>query len=203
MKSVILDFKILNKSNITPEEFLFLYYISDVDNEYNNRLNCVINIKELEAKRFIKINPDDSSIELRQLAIDLIDFLTVEIENDGEVSKKVVKKSSRAINQELENNVVLFRDKWKGLKAGSMGSLKACKDKLYRWMKENPEYSMDQILKAADTYLNTFTNNYDFLQRADYFIFKQENHKEESSRLSAFIDEIDNSNNDDWTTSLN
>jgi hypothetical protein len=201
MESLIINFKILQNQDITPEELLFLYYLYTKDDGSMLKIN--VSIQELQEKQFLKIiNEEETNyIELRQKAIDLIDLLTIEI-NITNTGVKTIKKSKRAINQELENNLELFRNKWKGLKAGSMGSPKSCREKLYRWMSENPNYTIDKILKAADMYLASLSGDYRFLQRADYFIFKQENHREESSRLSAFIDEVDTFTTEDWTSNL-
>jgi len=81
-----------------------------------------------------------------------------------------------------------------------MGSLSTCKEKMKRWMRENPTYSPKQILNAADIYINSLNDN-TYLQQADYFIYKKDG-KEESSRLSAFIDEIDTKVTDNWTSVL-
>jgi len=68
---------------------------------------------------------------------------------------------------------------------------------------ENPEYTFEQILNASELYINTEGRNTRYLQRADYFIFKQDVHKGEASRLSAFIDELDEiPTNGDWTSTL-
>ena len=66
-------------------------------------------------------------------------------------------------------------------------------------MSENPNYSKDDILKAARIYIKSL-DNYQYLQQADYFIFKKDG-KDENSRLSAFIDEHE-PNNTDWTVKL-
>jgi|TARA_R110000851_G_scaffold41665_1_gene104382 hypothetical protein len=86
-----------------------------------------------------------------------------------------------------------------------MGDPKSCKQKLTRWMKENPEYSFDQVLEAVDLYLATEGANTTYLQNAQYFIFKQNAQREESSRLSAFIDELGNKSiiQGDWTSNIN
>lgn len=70
-------------------------------------------------------------------------------------------------------------------------------------MKENPEYSFDDILNAAKLYVKEFYSNATYLQNAEYFIFKQNSQKEESSRLSAYIDEINVEDNKDWTSQIN
>ena len=86
-----------------------------------------------------------------------------------------------------------------------MGSPKACKQKLTRWLLENPDYSFDDVLEAADLYLKTEGLNTRFLQNAEYFIFKQNVNREESSRLSAYVDELGNPNieTSDWTSKIN
>jgi len=199
-KSLVLNFDILKAFNISVEEFLFLYSISEKSIINTNN----IDLEKLQQQQLIKIIKADEKIYiLREKAIELIEFLTIEIEGSIESNKKTIKKSERAINKDIRGRLPEFRDKWKGLKPGSMGSIKSCEMKLTRWMKENPKYSFDDILRAATIYLEGLNGDYRFLQRADYFIFKQENNREESSRLSAFIDEIDMKANEDWTTNLN
>lgn len=196
-KSLIIDFKLLNKLEISYTSFLFLY------NLYRNETIFNIDISEqdidnLEKKKYIKIISSNKA-QLRNSAIELIELLLIEVENQVN-KKKSIKKSDRLILKDIEDNLNEYRGKWKGLKPGSMGSLKACRDKLFRWLKENPEYTMKDVLRAADIYINSI-NNITYLQQADYFIFKQANNREESSRLSAFIDEgelID----DNWTNTL-
>ena len=200
-KSLVLNFEVLTNFNISVEEFLFLYNISENKPLYKEN----IDLEKLQKQQLIKIVTEDEEIKyfLREKSIQLIEFLTIEMEDSLESSEKNIKKSNRVINQEIAGRIEEFRNKWKGLKSGSMGSQKSCQLKLLRWMKENPNYTFDDILKAANIYLESLNGDYRFLQRADYFIFKQENNREESSRLSAFVDEIGLTNNDDWTTNLN
>ena len=198
-KSLILDFIVLKEQNITIEEFLKLYSI--YSNEIIYLVEDMIDLEKLEENLFIK--QIENKIYLREKAIKLIEFLSIETDLSFNTDKKEIKKSKRAIDSLLDERVDEFRNKWQGLKPGSMGSKKACKEKLNRWMKENPEYSYEDILKAADLYLATEGANIRFLQRADYFIFKQDTYKDEMSRLSAFIDELGNNNVQDWTTNLN
>ena len=197
-KSLIINLEVLKEHDLDIEEFLKLYSI------YSKQTIMLvpegIDLNKLEKNLFIKIV--NNEIYLREKAIDLIEFLTIETELSFATKKKKINKSKRVILSEIDDRIGEFRNKWKGLKPGSMGSLKACKDKLKRWMKENPEYSFEDILKAADLYLTTEGADVRYLQRADYFIFKQDTHKDEMSRLSAFIDEIDEPHNSDWTTNL-
>jgi hypothetical protein len=199
-RSLVLNFEVLRTFNISVEEFLFLYNISEEKTDVNI-LN--VDLDKLQREQLIKIIKEEKEIYiLREKSIELIEFLTIEIESSFTNSKKTVKKSDRAINEDIGKRLESFRAKWKGLRPGSMGSQKSCKIKLTRWMKENPEYSFDDILSAADIYIESLDGSYKFLQRADYFIFKQENNREESSRLSAYVDEIGVTNSNDWTTNL-
>ena len=190
----ILDFGVLAEQNLSIEEFITIIHLKN-DILYNN---SPIHLKQLEEKQFIKILSDEKII-LREKGKLLIELIS--IDKIGSVSnKKEIKKSQRLLLSEVNSFIVEFRDKWKGLKVGSMGSLSSCKMKMMKWMEENPEYTPQQILKAADIYINSL-NNYTYLQQADYFIYKKEG-LAEHSRLSAFIDEIDIAVDDDWTTSL-
>ena len=192
MNAYILDYDILAEHNLSINEFIFIL------SHYRNDDNIDISLKilnSLQDKQFIKISTDEKTIILREKSKLLIEFLQIEgIESVK--NKKVVKKSSRVISSELNEFIKEYRSLWKGLKPGSMGSENNCRDKLYKWMTENPGYSKEDILKAAKIYLNTL-DNYKYLQAADYFILKDGN-----SRLSAFIDEIEVAK-DDWTTNLN
>ena len=197
-KSLILDFKVLEEQHITVIDLLHLYNI------YNDKMITFygdVDMDKLEKNLFIKKIED--KIYLREKAKKLIEFLSIETVGSFNTEKKRKTKSKRVILSVVDDKADEFRNKWRGLKPGSMGSLKACKEKLSRWMKENPEYSFEDILKAADLYLATEGANLRYLQRADYFIFKQDAHRGEMSRLSAFIDDIDETGSDDWTSNLN
>lgn len=190
----ILDFSILAEQNLFIEEFITIIHLKE-GIVYNNSPR---HLKSLEEKQFIKIISDEKIIlrEKGKLFIELISIEKLSSVKD----KKQIKKSDRLLENEVNTFIEEFRNKWKGLKPGSMGSLSACKDKMKRWMFENPNYSKDQILKAAEIYIHSL-NNYNYLQQADYFIYKKDAHGE-SSRLSAFIDEIDNVHTEDWTSTL-
>ena len=125
---------------------------------------------------------------------------------DAEIIREEVKvhihKSTRTIEEIVSSRVKEFRAIWSGLKPGSMGDPKACKVKLIKWMKENPEYDFDEILDASRAYIGSL-DNYNYLQRADYFIYKQESNKTNVSRLSSFIGEKgEDTDTGDWTTNL-
>lgn len=201
-KSQVIDFTILEQLQISIKDYLYLAWFQNPDRYASLELNLsqhdLTNLKE---QNYIKVDSSET-VHLRQEAIDLIEYLKIDSFEKFE-APKIIKKSKRKISAEVVDRIDEYRNRWKGRKAGSMGSRQSCIDKLSRWMTTNPEYTFDQILKAADIYLDTEGRNITYLQRADYFIYKQENNKEESSRLSAFIDEIDTNVEADWTSTLN
>lgn len=192
-EAFILDLNFLKEQNITPEEFLLLIHLknNNIGNLFEDQFH------ELEEKQFVKII--NQEIILREKSKLLLDFLSIESSYSNYKEKKIIKKSNRVINEGFDEFIEEYRNLWKGLKVGSMGSPMACKDKMLRWMGENPNYSKEDIIKAAKIYINSL-NNYQYLQAAHYFIYKKDG-KEEDSRLSAFIEEkeVDNT---DWTTKL-
>ena len=193
-EAFILDLNFLKEQNLSVIEFVVLLQLSDVETNITFD-NIVLN--ELQDKQFIKLI--DKEVIIREKSKLLIDFLSIESSYSDYKNKKITKKSNRVINEGFDEFIEEYRNLWKGLKVGSMGSPIACKEKMERWMKENPNYSKEDILKAARIYINSL-NNYQYLQAAHYFIYKKDG-KEEDSRLSAFIEEkeIDNT---DWTTKL-
>lgn len=185
-KNLIINFDLLSKNNITLEEFLFLYKLY-INRHYNDN---TINKKKLEQKILIKIFNDEINILLKRGK----ELIESQLENNE-------KPDDSYSYDEIDKFVETYRQKWKGMGTGLMGSPKACKDKLTTWLEENPQYTFDDILMAVDMYLRS-VNNPKYIQRADYFISKIEN-KVQHSRLSAFIEEIDNYTDENWTNELN
>lgn len=197
-EAFILDLNFLKEQNLSVVEFITLLELNKVktDLTLDNNVLC-----DLQEKQFIKMFKDGNELVtiIREKSKLLIDFLSIESSHSDYKSKKIIKKSNRVINEGFDEFIEEYRNIWKGLKLGAMGSPGACKEKMLRWMGENPNYSKEDILKAAKIYINSL-NNYQYLQAAHYFIYKKDG-KEEDSRLSAFIEEkeVDNT---DWTTRL-
>ena len=193
MEAFILDLNFLKEQNIKPQDFLLLIQL----NNGEEGSDFYEDFESLQDKGFIKLIGENFII--REKGKLLLDFLSIESNYSDYKNKKIIKKSNRVINEGFDEFIEEYRNLWKGLKVGSMGSPMACKEKMLRWMGENPNYSKEDILKAAKIYINSL-NNYQYLQAAHYFIYKKDG-KEEDSRLSAFIEEkeVDNT---DWTTKL-
>ena len=197
-EAFILDLNFLKEQNLSVIEFITLLQLNEIDTGLQLDLGV---LHDLQEKQFVKLFIDKFGTTqiLREKGKLLIDFLSIESNYSNYKEKKVVKKSNRVINEGFDEFIEEYRKLWKGLKPGSMGSENACKEKMLRWMGENPNYTKEDILKAAKIYINSL-NNYQYLQAAHYFIYKKDG-KEEDSRLSAFIEEkeVDNT---DWTVKL-
>ena len=197
-EAFILDLNFLKEQNLSVIEFITLLQLNEIDTSLQLDLDILHNLQE---KQFVKLIIDKFGTKtiIREKSKLLLDFLSIESSYSDYKSKKVVKKSTRTISEGFDEFIEEYRKLWKGLKLGSMGSPGACKEKMLRWMGENPNYNKEDILKAAKIYINSL-NNYQYLQAAHYFIYKKDG-KEEDSRLSAFIEEkeVDNT---DWTVKL-
>lgn len=193
----IVDIKILNENDLDINQFLALAKIYlNLDIKDINHLHYT---EYLQEKNYIKLINNETII-IREKTVKLFKILqNFELKFKRFEDKKIV-KSDLALKYEVDSFIDEYRAKWKGLKPGSMGSLSSCKEKMLRWCKLNPLYTKEDILKAVDIYLKS-VNDLKYVQRADYFIYKQEG-KEESSRLSSFIDETDNYSDDDWTSKI-
>ena len=197
-EAFILDLNFLKEQNLSVIEFITLLQLNEIDTGLQLDLDILHNLQE---KQFVKLIIDKfgTNTIIREKGKLLLDFLSIESSHSNYKEKKIIKKSNRVINEGFDEFIEEYRKLWKGLKPGSMGSENACKEKMLGWMGENPNYTKEDILKAAKIYINSL-NNYQYLQAAHYFIYKKDG-KEEDSRLSAFIEEkeVDNT---DWTTKL-
>ena len=197
-EAFILDLNFLKEQNLSVIEFITLLQLNEIDTGLQLDLGV---LHDLQEKQFVKLIIDKfgTNTIIREKSKLLLDFLSIESSHSNYKEKKIIKKSNRVINEGFDEFIEEYRNLWKGLKVGSMGSPMACKEKMLRWMGENPNYTKEDILKAAKIYINSL-NNYQYLQAAHYFIYKKDG-KEEDSRLSAFIEEkeVDNT---DWTVKL-
>lgn len=189
-KYLLINEKILDKNDIDVDDIIYLYKNYNKKVALKNTLSNFQFIDKLNSKSLLTyIVKDDIIIPtLTKSAVDLLKTLMIEVNDNNHISNvdEVAKK---------------LRLKWKGLKAGSMGSPEAIVEKLNKWMMANPQYTPEQIYKAADLYLSKEGSNIKYLQRADYFVYKTENGIT-NSRLSAYIDEIDDFEEDGWTNEL-
>src|SRR5690606_24995064 len=167
----------------------FLLYDLVKNNKPLNFGYSIDHLINLQDKKLVKItNWDNAGGEVRQAGIDLINEIDVLTRNIPTVKKK-------DISNEISEWIEEFRNLFKGTKVGAKGDKKSCLEKMIRFFETYPEYAdKNLIFKATENYIRSeaVNNNYKYLQRADYFIFKKTD-KEDTSRLAAFCDEVNDS----------
>lgn len=200
MDKIILNFKLLEVNNISINEFLCLLKIyfsnDDVDINYEDLYH---NYQSLENKKYIKITieivEDEKRIKytLREKAKLILETSFNDYDKVSITKKRNV--SDKYIDRLVSDKVKDYRQLFKATnKRGAIGSPEGCKSKLKRWMKNNPEYTFDDILKATKLYIQELNGDYRFLQQADYFIYKKGGGRDELSRLSTYVEEVGDAN---------
>lgn len=182
MNKYILDFDKLKKNHLSIGEFKILIDLYEGSNKQT------IADKYIEHKGFIKIIDKNTTI-LREKGKQFIESCIYK-EHQEELDIKLQSFADKYLvnkKDNFEDFIKEYRNIWKGLKIGSQGNAKSCSEKMQRWMKENPNYSQDDIIRAANTYINSL-DDFKYLQKADYFIYKKDKFGE-TSRLSDYIDE--------------
>ena len=99
----------------------------------------------------------------------------------------------------VSENIDQYRQVWKGLFTGSMGTPSACIDKITEWLINNPNYSFDNVVTAASYWIEQKSKEVDnpmIIGQADYFIYKKVDGVV-TSRLSSIIDEALNNYTDE------
>lgn len=180
----------ITKEGINVSSFFILYEkYRDVDVGMHI---SIYNLEVLESKKLIKITNDIFlHFELRQLGIDIVEKL-IGIEYEDIRPVKAVNKGS--VEEFIKEWVDEYRILFKGLKSGSMGDKNACVTKFVKFYETYPEFAnKDIILAATKKYINVegMNRNYMYLQKAHYFIFKQESGKNtEVSNLASYCEEV-------------
>lgn len=122
----------------------------------------------------------------KHIRITNYDSVPLEVTLRGELRNVKVEIQSSFIEE--------YRKLFKGKKMGSMGTLGSVKKNMEKFMKEYPKYSKETILKATEAYIKDCSKNgYQYLQQADYFIFKAQDYTRTNftSRLLQWCEEIE------------
>lgn len=186
MIETIIEF--CNEYNISPNAFMTLYVLV---HEHSN-LALEVYPEELS---FVQEDLVKNSLAIdRKTYLEPTDKgkrLIADFDARGE-KKKGRKQADEelAVNQ-IEKFVDEYRKLFRGLRAGAMGDRNGCISKFVQFKKEYPEFfNRDRILAATKLYIDSL-NDYQYLQQADYFIYKQDQNKGRSSRLASFCEEVD------------
>jgi len=100
--------------------------------------------------------------------------------------------STYTVESDVLNNLDNYRKLFKGVntRPGMQGDKNECYKKLVRWLYNNPEYTMQDIINKTSQYINKKQSIGEelFIQQADYLVYKIVN-SEEKSTLATIIDE--------------
>jgi len=155
MKFTIEEFK---KLELNPESFVLLYAIVNKDKEVEKIVTLKGDIhataRNLEQKGYIKIMEDNSWI----------------------LRKKALSLQTQTLEKRAQNLLESFRGKFPlGSNSGGYryrGDKQGCLVKLKKFIKDNPQWTDGEILKATENYISRFEPEYIGMRQAHYFIEK-------------------------------
>ncbi len=142
-----IDLCILDERNISLAETVALISLNDNDVDFE----IPSKVKDsLQDKKYIKLISENNKeiIIIREKGKLLLNDLQTFTPS---ISKRVIKKVIAPPIDNFDEFITEFRQLWKGLRPGSMGAQNGCAEKMRRWMLTNPNYTQQDILKAAKT----------------------------------------------------
>jgi len=101
---------------------------------------------------------------------------------EGEDGDKILDISN------ISFDIEIYRKLFKGIRLGSMGNRESCHSNMVRWLVNNPEYTFDDVLLAANYYIQNTDRQY--ISKADNFIYADDAKGKEFSRLSMVIEDM-------------
>lgn len=192
---ITIDTDILNKYNLSTEEFMLLYlnYLEFDISSINS---------SLVEKNIVDINLyNNSRVILSDKTKDLI--TTILIESDKNVQK---------VDTRFENLAQKLRDLYpKGNKPGTnypwrdsnVVIAKKLKTLVY---KHNIQFTDEQAINATKKYIESFNGDYRYMQLLKYFIWKSKTGEDGTEFNSTLLSYIENEGqidtNNDWTAEL-
>lgn len=195
---ITIDSNILDKYNITLEEFLMLYIAAKK-----------VNIKEVMASLVTKNLADWNLFEDSQLVLS---------DNTKELLSSVIIDSDKKV-QDKDDFFLSLADKMqeiypKGRKAGTTYMWRGTKAEIAKKLKTlvvkyNFSFNEKQVLSATKSYVESFNGDYTKMRLLKYFVLKIERDADNNpvliSELMSLIEnegQDDTTTNRDWTTEL-
>jgi hypothetical protein len=171
----------------------------------------LINKKVLETLEQVNdINLDQSLLYLLALYFDLstecipeeiirkvnsLDIVTRDFSNEQPAIKWIIPlfEDNQAKIEDNWSWVEDYRKKFAEIKSEARGDKQGTLKKMKRFFADNPHVRMDEVIEAADEYLDRFRQGMDnpkYCQQADYFISKRDMAGGSKSRLEMFLEII-------------
>lgn len=192
---ITIDTEILNKYNLSIEEFMILYLnykgfdISSINNSLVEKKIAGINLYE------------DGKLVISQATLELINTVIVE-------SDKIIQNQDDRLN----NLAQQLRDLYpKGNKAGTSYPWRDSNIVIARKLKTliskyNVSFTDEQAINATRKYVESFNGDYRYMQLLKYFIWKSKTNEDGTEFNSTLLSYIENEGqidtNNDWTAEL-
>jgi len=187
--------RFLKDKALSPNALFFLYsVVNNLISFTYTRTELILILENLQDAKCIKItDPVTLKYSIRETGVKLIKELD-ELTSVKVVTTKKLNEGSNVAMSDILYWIDDYRTLFKNKKPGAMGDKNACVTKMTRFYTQYPEHAnKDTIMAAATKYINGegMNANFKYLQKADYFIFKQSSNKDEISNLASFCDELE------------
>lgn len=187
--------RFLKDKALTPNALFFLYsVVNDLLPFTYTRSELILILEALQDTKCIKITDTVTlKYSIRETGVKLIKELD-ELHNVKVVTAKKLKEADNVVMSDILYWIDEYRTLFKNKKPGATGDKNACITKMARFFAQYPEYAnKETVISAATKYINGegMNANFKYLQKADYFIFKQSANKDEISNLASFCDELE------------
>ncbi|HMT01971.1 MAG TPA: hypothetical protein PKD00_01460 [Burkholderiales bacterium] len=175
--SLLMIYDLYYNTNTFKEYYLTIKTIND---RRNVELGSLVNIKILIKNGYLKNNIENLMSFLDKETIDVIYKRLILTAKAKALLKSNDIFSYEKKEEPVENWIDEYRKIWsengRMLKPDAMGSKQICISKMSEFVKNNPKYSKETIIKAAKYYVNMFKQNnsvYTYLITAPYFIHRE------------------------------
>lgn len=166
MRELRINVDSLLSSTLTPDQFIILLLLHKKEFKAVERLvlrlfgypdQWIGEIYQiLEEDGWIKINGD-------KLPQDIV------------VRQKFLELLNESTNMDISSWIDEYRTLFKGKKPGCVGDRQMCIKHMTWLLTEYPEYSKEDVMKAASYYISTCAkDNYQYLMQAHYFLSKED-----------------------------
>ena len=164
-------------SDLSLIELMLLY-----DHKNSDLIDTTQLFNELENKKYVKWT--DEGVVLREKGLKVLSL--IEMEKNNPVKELIESKD------DIEDWIEEYRALFKSTGPGKTADVKTLVKKMRWFYKEYPELAdKDLIMEATERYISTESlSSYRYLQRADYFISKEDSSKIKISRLASYCQDI-------------
>lgn len=194
-EKISIDSKMLDKYNLTLDEFLYLLLFARKNEE------CFAELlkNSLFKKGFLTENysffPAEDSLKI--------------VKKGTEALKEILVQSHNSLTTEESNQIEELAKKLKdifpkGAKSPGHpwgGNIREIYNKLKKF-KQLYNYSDEAILEATQHYVNSMSSDTTYMRTLKYFILKQNENKEEISDLASYIESYEEGTTEGWTNKI-